>query len=92
MARTLEQLLEDVYERDQSDLEKLQAEIENIHKNAQRQINKTASLTGIEPTMLLKLCVQTTWLHANLKWYDVLNVLDTFYVNKLREDSKNEGQ
>lgn len=89
----LELILENLRQKDVFEIEKAQQHIEQVHAGLPRLLDRLEQCTGITSDALVKYSVQTTFLHANFKWYEVLFILDTFYTQKMigeRSERKNE--
>lgn len=86
----LEQVLATLHLYDQAEVEKLQDDYRKRVAAIPRQLEKLSAMTGIAPAVVAKHCYEATWTNANLKWYEVLNVLDSFYTRLSRDQQAPE--
>lgn len=85
---TFEESLQQMKERDTQDIKNELTRLDEIHSNLPWLIERTSNLTGIDQEQLVHIAAQTVFNHSNLKWYEVISVLNTIYTTKKRLDEK----
>lgn len=76
-------------EREGWDIKKLEDELDRNYKVIPDMVYQTSSLMGIEPELLIKLCNETGW-HYSRPWHEILSILKSFYVSKMRIESEEQ--
>lgn len=74
--------LEQAMQHDLDDLEIKKATIEGIHQIMPRAISVVSELTGISEEDVVSLSVAAAWHHKDIYWYQVVEILRSFYLAK----------
>jgi len=82
-SEALEKALQDLMERDRwVVVERARKDMQDAHAQVRPTIEQIASMSGIEPYVILIAAVRTSWHQADLPWYRILAILRSFYVDK----------
>ena len=75
-----------------TDLDRLNAQravlIDKRYPDAQANLARVASLTGISQEAVLSACVGAAWGFRDLGWHDVLGVVLAFHLAKTRSEKQ----
>ena len=82
---SLDNMIQRLYEDEKNDIMGAQYKLDKIYKSLAHLIEETAKLLDISQEQLVKHAKITTYTYHNLKWYDVIGVINMFYVNKNNE-------
>lgn len=82
--------IEKMYERDHTDIERREIELQKIYKGVASTLEATSELTGIEPDMLLTICGRAS-AFMSMPWYEMLSIVRAYHV-QLKQVREEYGQ
>lgn len=75
-----EEMLQRLYEDDKESIRRKQVELDKVYATLPVLLKETAEMMGMPAEQLAKLAKQTTFLHQNVTWYEVVSILHSFHV------------
>lgn len=84
MSNDITQRLNNLFERDMNGIDIQKDRVQDIHKGVEQALRHASELSDIDADLLLTCIVQATFHHANISWYEALDLFRAIYVNKKR--------
>lgn len=88
---SLEQVLQRLQERERETIEGQLDALKTRYESLPKLVERTSQLTSIDPLQLVRTANQVSWI-TNMKWYEIIDILCTFYQYKKSADEQEEGQ
>jgi len=85
---SLEQLLQQLKERDLDDLESQKIKTEDTYKSLLPQIQRVAAIANMSEEMIVRCCVRVAQLYRSVRWYEALDIVGSFYLARTQLEAK----